>query len=174
MHPCRAGSGEQAWDFRFPSGWHRCLAETFLPAVHSELVASSLWKLPLGQKLIAFLLQKWGAVVQVVDNGLLAVNAALLASTAAEPFDLILMDIQMPEMDGYTATATLRRQGYTGRIIALTAHASDDDRDRCLSSGFDSFAVKPIQKDQLYAVCREQLELSFNARQSVVHESSAE
>ena len=126
------------------------------------------------QKLIAFLLQKWGAVVQVVDNGLLAVNAALLASAAAEPFDLILMDIQMPEMDGYTATATLRRQGYTGKIIALTAHASDDDRDRCLSSGFDSFAVKPIQKDQLYAVCREQLELSFNARQSVVHESPVE
>lgn len=124
------------------------------------------------QKLIAFLLQKWGAVVQVVDNGLLAVNAALLASNARQPFDLILMDIQMPEMDGYTATATLRRQGYTGKIIALTAHASDDDRDRCLSSGFDSFAVKPIQKDQLFAVCRTQLEMSSNSSAPSTHETS--
>jgi len=124
------------------------------------------------QKLIAFLLQKWGAVVQVVDNGLLAVNAALLASNAGQAFDLILMDIQMPEMDGYTATATLRRQGYTGKIIALTAHASDDDRDRCLTSGFDGFAVKPIQKDQLFAVCRAQLEMNSNASEPVTHEPS--
>ena len=108
----------------------------------------------------------------MVDNGLLAVNAALLASSAGEPFDLILMDIQMPEMDGYTATATLRRQGYTGKIIALTAHASDDDRDRCLNSGFDSFAVKPIQKDQLFTVCRTQLEMNSNSSEPVTHEPS--
>lgn len=109
------------------------------------------------QKLIAFLLKKWGAEVQVVDNGRMAVNAALLASNADNPFDLILMDIQMPEMDGYAATSTLRKQGYTGKIIALTAHASSDDRDRCLNTGFDGFSVKPIQKDQLFEACRKQL-----------------
>ncbi len=115
---------------------------------------------PANQKLIAFLLQKWGAEIHVVDNGTLAVVAALHAMNAELPFDLILMDIQMPEMDGYAATAALRSQGYSGRIIALTAHASDEDRDRCLASGFDGFAVKPIQKDQLYATCRDQLEAS--------------
>ena len=113
---------------------------------------------PANQKLIAFLLQKWGATVQVVDNGALAVDAALEARDTGAPFDLILMDIQMPEMDGYTATGLLRQRGYSGRIIALTAHASDDDRNRCLNSGFDGFAVKPIQKDQLYATCREHLD----------------
>ena len=107
------------------------------------------------QKLIAFLLHKWGAEVHVVDNGLIAVDAALQSASAGNPFDLILMDIQMPEMDGYTATSMLRQQGYTGKIIAMTAHASDDDRDRCLTAGFDGFAVKPIQKDQFYAVCRQ-------------------
>lgn len=115
---------------------------------------------PANQKLIAFLLQKWGAEVQVVDNGRLAVNAALGAKADGTSFDLILMDIQMPEMDGYTATTTLRSSNYTGHIIALTAHASDDDRDRCLESGFDGFAVKPIQKDQLYSVCQKFLSLA--------------
>lgn len=112
---------------------------------------------PANQKLIAFLLNKWGAEVQVVDNGVLAVAAALKSRHDQTPFDLILMDIQMPEMDGYTATATLREKGYEGKIIALTAHASDDDRDRCLHSGFDGFAVKPIQKEQLHRVCHEML-----------------
>ena len=117
---------------------------------------------PANQKLIVFLLQKWGAEVHVVDNGALAVAAAIEAQQAGAPFDLILMDIQMPEMDGFSATAALRSQGYPGRIIALTAHASDEDRDRCLASGFNGFAVKPIQKDQLYATCRDHLEASHS------------
>lgn len=116
------------------------------------------------QKLIAFLLQKWGADVHVVDNGALAVNSALSAREAGSPYDLILMDIQMPEMDGYAATSLLRSKGYSGQIIALTAHASADDRARCLDSGFDGFAVKPIQKDQLYAACREHLGMSLQTR----------
>ena len=112
------------------------------------------------QKLISFLLQKNGAEVEVVENGRLAVDQALAAQQAGTPFDLILMDIQMPVMDGYAATSTLREAGYCGRIVALTAHATGDDRQRCLDSGFDGFAVKPIQKEQLFATCREHLGLT--------------
>ena len=112
---------------------------------------------PANQKLISFLLQKHGAEVEVVENGRLAIDQALAAQQAGTPFDLILMDIQMPVMDGYTATSALREAGYGGRIVALTAHATGDDRQRCLNSGFDGFAVKPIQKEQLIATCREHL-----------------
>jgi PAS domain S-box-containing protein len=133
----------------------RPAAAAFTPLTGRVLLAEDVIA---NQKLIAFLLQKWGVQVQVVDNGALAVEAALGARDAGTPFDLILMDIQMPEMDGYAATAALRGSSYTGQIIALTAHASDGDRDRCLGAGFDGFAVKPIQKEQLYASCREHLE----------------
>lgn len=112
---------------------------------------------PANQKLISFLLQKNGAEVEVVENGRQAVERATLALQQGKPFDLILMDIQMPEMDGYAATATLRESGYLGRIVALTAHATQADRQRCLDSGFDGFAVKPIQREQLIATCREHL-----------------
>ena len=117
---------------------------------------------PANQKLISFLLQKNGASVEVVDNGRLAVVNALAAKQAGSQYDLILMDISMPEMDGYTATSTLRAADYQGRIIALTAHATAEDRQRCLDSGFDGFATKPIQKDQLISICYEQLEQSRN------------
>jgi len=115
---------------------------------------------PANQKLISFLLQKSGAEVEVVENGRLAVEKAMRARQEGKPFDLILMDIQMPEMDGYAATGALREFDYHGRIVALTAHATEDDRQRCLDSGFDGFAVKPIQKEQLIATCREHLGLT--------------
>ncbi len=112
---------------------------------------------PANQKLISFLLQKNGASVEVVDNGRFAVENALVAKRTGREYDLILMDISMPEMDGYAATSALREAGYQGRIIALTAHATDEDRQRCLDSGFDGFATKPIQKDQLIATCLEHM-----------------
>lgn len=119
---------------------------------------------PANQKLISFLLQKNGASVEVVENGRLAVEHALAAQRTSREYDLILMDISMPEMDGYTATSTLRGAGYQGRIIALTAHATEEDRQRCLDSGFDGFATKPIQKDQLIAACLEHMGQSRSAK----------
>ncbi|MBU0641545.1 MAG: response regulator [Planctomycetes bacterium] len=104
---------------------------------------------PDNQRLISYVLRKTGARVTVVENGRLAVDAALAARDASEPFDVILMDMQMPVMGGYEATKLLRRAGYAGTIIALTAHAMASDRDKCIKAGCDDYAAKPIERDRL-------------------------
>jgi PAS domain S-box-containing protein len=102
--------------------------------------------------LITFLLRKAGAMVDSVENGLLAVERALDAKRNASPYDVILMDMQMPELDGYGAVARLRTAGYDGPIIALTAHAMNGDREKCLEAGCDDYTPKPVDKDQLLAL----------------------
>ncbi len=95
------------------------------------------------------LLEKRGFRVTLAEDG----KQAVLATAAAE-FDLILMDIQMPEMDGFEATAEIRkRENLAGNhtpIIALTAHALKEDRERCLSAGMDAYVTKPIRPDELF------------------------
>ncbi len=109
---------------------------------------------PDNQRLVSFLLKKAGADVTVVENGQLAVNAALAARAESRAFDVILMDMQMPVMDGYHAATLLRQQGYTGTIVALTAHAMASDRDKCLAAGCDEYLVKPINREKLIAMVR--------------------
>ncbi len=109
---------------------------------------------PDNQRLITLLLRKAGLDVTVVEDGAAAVRAAQDAVAAGTPFDVILMDIQMPVMDGYAATRELRRAGYRGVIVALTAHAMAQDRDRCLACGCNDFASKPIDRAALLDVVR--------------------
>jgi PAS domain S-box-containing protein len=105
------------------------------------------------QRLIGLLLRKAGATVQIVDNGRKALDAALAEHAAGRPFDLILMDMQMPELDGYSATSMLRKQGYAAPIVALTAHAMAEDRERCLAAGCDDYLTKPVDRATFIPKC---------------------
>ncbi|MBU4270638.1 MAG: response regulator [Planctomycetes bacterium] len=107
------------------------------------------------QRLIVFLLKKAGAEVVVADNGQIVYDLALAARDEGIPFDVILMDMQMPVMDGYEATTKLREAGYTGPIIALTAHAMSTDRNKCLNAGCNDYVTKPIDHKKLISVVAE-------------------
>jgi signal transduction histidine kinase len=104
---------------------------------------------PDNQRLISFLLTKAGARVALAENGAIAMGLALAAHAAYDPYDLILMDMQMPIMDGCEATQRLRQSGYTAPIIALTANAMSEDRQKCLDAGCDTYATKPIDRKRL-------------------------
>ena len=104
---------------------------------------------PDNQQLIWRYLTKQGAIVEAAENGLVGYRAALNGS-----FDIILMDIQMPIMDGYTATQKLRDAGYVMPIIALTAHAMNDIRKKALNVGYNDHLTKPINPGELIATIR--------------------
>ncbi len=103
---------------------------------------------PDNRRLIEYLLSRAGADLALVDNGQLAVDA-MLNSEDESTFDLVVLDMQMPVMDGYTAAAMLRRAGVTQPIIALTAHAMAGDRDKALAAGCNDYATKPIDPTAL-------------------------
>ncbi|MEQ8791148.1 MAG: response regulator [Pirellulaceae bacterium] len=116
-----------------------------LPPLRLLLAEDSL----VNQKLAVGLLTRHGHEVVVVSNGLQAVEAA-----REDKFDAVLMDVQMPEMDGLEATRTIRAQqrktGCRVPIMAMTAHAMAGDRERCLAAGMDDYIAKPIRAEQLF------------------------
>ena len=110
------------------------------------------------QRLIKFHLQKAGAEVTIAENGAEAMrrvthDGSLDGPLCEEfPYDLVLTDMQMPEMDGYELAGRLRAGGHTGPIVALTAHAMGGDRDRCIAAGCNEYATKPIDRAALVQV----------------------
>ncbi len=104
------------------------------------------------QMLVRLLLQKMGFEVTLADDGKKAVENAMAGS-----FDLIFMDIQMPNMDGYQATQKLRAAGMEIPIIALTANAMQGDREKCIAAGCSDYLTKPIDKQKLRAVLQKYL-----------------
>ncbi|KQP17672.1 response regulator [Pseudorhodoferax sp. Leaf267] len=105
----------------------------------------------INQQIAVELVQCVGAQIEVAGNGRIALDR-LLACADPVPFDLVLMDLQMPEMDGHQATAALRRQPRFDRlpIIAMTAHAMLEERERCLRAGMNDVITKPVDPDDLY------------------------
>ena len=104
------------------------------------------------QRLLDMYISKTGATVTIAGDGQQAVE---LASSTA--FDLVFMDMQMPVMNGIEATEALRKRGYTGTIVALTANTTPEDRARCLQAGCDDYLPKPIDRDKFFATLNRHL-----------------
>lgn len=99
---------------------------------------------PDNRTLISITLNEMGVIVDLASDGREAVEKAL-----KNHYDFILMDLQMPHMDGHEAIKTLHREGYNRPVIALTAHAMREERDRCMKNGFNGFLSKPLDRDKL-------------------------
>jgi CheY-like chemotaxis protein len=106
----------------------------------------------INQQVILYILQKLGYEPTIVENGRLALEAA----TAGPPFDIILMDLQMPEMDGLEATRLIRNANLPHQpvIIALTANAMEGDEEECLSAGMDDYLGKPVKLEEVIGKLR--------------------
>jgi len=122
------------------------------------------------QQLISMYIRKTGASVTVAENGKIAVNHVM-----SEDFDLIFMDMQMPVMGGLEATQWLRQIGCRTPIVALTANAMKQDRDRCIASGADDYLTKPVDLESFYRVLKTYLhdELVNKQKNNYVNEEIA-
>jgi len=105
------------------------------------------------QRLISLYLRRAGATVDIAEHGKLALEMLDRAEASGVTYDLLLTDMQMPEMDGYTLARTLRAKGSALAIVALTAHTMAGDRDACLAAGCDDYTSKPVDKQDLLSKC---------------------
>ena len=109
---------------------------------------------PDNQELVSFVLSKAGAQVSLAGDGAQAVDMAMMAEAAGAPYDVIVMDMQMPVLDGYAAARRLRALEYQGPIIALTAHAMRDDLQKAIAAGCNAYATKPIDAALIELIAR--------------------
>jgi signal transduction histidine kinase/ActR/RegA family two-component response regulator len=108
---------------------------------------------PDNRRLLEHILTREGARATTAEDGDTALRLAEQARELAAPFDLILLDVQMPTMDGYATAAALREAGDATPILAVTANAMEGDRERCLDAGCDEYISKPIERRKLVAMC---------------------
>ena len=117
---------------------------------------------PANQKLVLHFLGKRGHSIEIAENGRQA-----LERLGQQDFDVVLMDVQMPEMDGFQATAAIRKLDDAKKarlpIIAMTAHALKGDRERCLAAGMDGYLSKPIKKEDLIETVERVAETGFGS-----------
>jgi len=109
---------------------------------------------PDNQRLVAYTLGKSSVEIRIESDGEAGLRRMLEAWEQGEPFDLVLLDMQIPTIDGYTVASRARERGYPGRIVALTAHAMAGDRDRCLRAGCDGYLSKPFRPEDLLGLVR--------------------
>jgi signal transduction histidine kinase/ActR/RegA family two-component response regulator len=128
-----------------------CVRTALSVALHGRILLAEDGKD--NQRLISHHLRKAGAEVEIAENGIEALRLMDQANERGAPFDLLLTDVQMPEMDGCTLARTVRSRSRNVPIIALTAHAMPEDRMRCEEAGCDDYATKPIDRVKLLQVC---------------------
>jgi CheY-like chemotaxis protein len=104
----------------------------------------------LNQQVAAELLGEAGCIVTIAENGKVAVDKARAQMDSGQPFDIIFMDVQMPVMDGFAATAEIRKFGFVKPIVAMTANAMEGDRERCLAADMNDHVAKPIEPEDLW------------------------
>jgi CheY-like chemotaxis protein len=120
----------------------------------------------INQRLIKYLLQQWKIDFDIASNGM---EALALLEQKGDEYDIILMDIQMPEMDGYTATEKIRNDLHsTVPIIAMTAHALAGEKEKCLGAGMDDYLSKPLSEELLYKLINKHTQTSLQWRPSVI------
>jgi PAS domain S-box-containing protein len=112
---------------------------------------------PDNEQIFLHMLEPEGMKIVIANNGKKGVDSAIAHHKAGTPFDLVLMDMQMPVMDGYTATRELRKFGLNAPIIALTAYAMESEEKKCITAGCDGFIAKPIVRSQLLQEIRNAL-----------------
>ncbi|MHC5004441.1 MAG: ATP-binding protein, partial [Planctomycetota bacterium] len=128
---------------------------------------------PDNQRIIAYILEQAGARAELAENGEIGVRAVLEGETAGAPYDLIVMDMDMPVKDGYTATAELRAAGVETPIVALTAHAMTGDKERCLRAGCNDYVSKPVDSEFLIETIRQHLAPPESAATEVREDGSS-
>jgi len=125
-------------------------AKVQVPALCGRILLAE--DVPDVQRVVARTLREANLEVDVAEDGRVACEKAAQSRAEGRPYDLILMDIQMPVMDGFEATRQLRREGWQGPIVAFTAHAMVGDRQKCLAAGCDDYIAKPNYAEELGAI----------------------